>query len=49
MLYLGASGSFAIKGVRLFGQAKGYSMHFGIPGLVSDMCKAARKVICLYV
>ena len=32
LLDLGASGSFAIKGVRLFGQAKGYSMHFGIPG-----------------
>ena len=28
-----ASGSFVIKGVRLFGQAKEYSMHFGIPSL----------------
>jgi hypothetical protein len=33
LLDLGASGSFEIKGVRLFGQAKGYSMYFGITGL----------------
>ena len=33
LLDLGAGGSFAIKGVHLFWQAKGYSMHFGIPGL----------------
>ena len=33
MLDLGASRIFMIKGVHLFGQAKGYSMHFGIPGL----------------
>jgi hypothetical protein len=31
--HLSASGSFAIKGVRLFGQAKGYLMHFAIPSL----------------